>query len=87
MKIFWRGKHDFHVTMSSTSPPNATRWGSSVQLTQRGINAVERFWGAGIMKKVFAPQECIKIKINGWRKSQECASSHHQEFFEAECSH
>ncbi|KIL65066.1 hypothetical protein M378DRAFT_60828, partial [Amanita muscaria Koide BX008] len=42
VEIFWRGKHDFHSTMLSSSPDRATRWGTSVQLTQRGVNAVAK---------------------------------------------
>ena len=46
--------------MSSTSPDNATRWGSSVQLTKRGVNAVSRFWDVGKMKNAFTPGERIQ---------------------------
>jgi len=60
VEIFWRGKHDFHSTMLSNSPENATRWGTSVQLTQRGVNAVAKYWELGNFERVCTPQERIQ---------------------------
>ncbi len=59
VEIFWRGKHDFHSTMLSNSPDGATRWGTSVQLTQCGVNAVAKFWELGNFERAFTPQERI----------------------------
>jgi hypothetical protein len=46
--------------MLSSSPEHATRWGTSVQLTQRGVNAVAKFWGLGKLERAFTPQEHIQ---------------------------
>jgi hypothetical protein len=50
--------------MFSTSPEDATRWGSSVQLTNRGVNAAGKFWDLGILEKAFTPHERIQIANN-----------------------
>ncbi|KAG6820142.1 hypothetical protein H0H93_004846 [Arthromyces matolae] len=47
VQIYWRGKFDFHGTMMSQSPADATRFGTSVQLTEKGTQAVSRFWEKG----------------------------------------
>jgi hypothetical protein len=46
--------------MLSDSPEAATRWGTSVQLTQRGVNAVAKFWELGNFDRAFTPQERIR---------------------------
>jgi hypothetical protein len=54
--------------MLSSSPENATRWGTSVQLTQRGINAVSKFWLLDDLERAFTPQERIQMaykKVSG----------------------
>ncbi|KAG6371027.1 hypothetical protein JVT61DRAFT_10750 [Boletus reticuloceps] len=43
VEIFWRGKLDHHCTMKSTSAQGTTRWGTSVQITQKGVNAIAAF--------------------------------------------
>ncbi len=45
--------------MLSDSPEDATQWGTSVQLTQRGVNAVAKFWELGKFERAFRPQERI----------------------------
>ncbi|KII87045.1 hypothetical protein PLICRDRAFT_72159, partial [Plicaturopsis crispa FD-325 SS-3] len=42
--LFWRGKHNFHSTLHSESRPNATRWGTSVQMTTAVSNIAPRLW-------------------------------------------
>jgi hypothetical protein len=37
--------------MFSTDPEDATRWGSSVQLTNCGVNADGKFWDLGKLEK------------------------------------
>jgi hypothetical protein len=46
--------------MTSKSPTQATRWGTSVQLTQRGVKAVAKFWELGKLERAFTPQERIQ---------------------------
>lgn len=59
-EVFWRGKHDFHSTLLSSSPENATRWGTSVQLTQHGVNAVAKYWELGNFERACTSQEHIQ---------------------------
>ncbi|KAJ3816682.1 hypothetical protein EV361DRAFT_759353, partial [Lentinula raphanica] len=40
VEIFWRGHKDYHSTMSSISPENVTRFGTSVQITQSAVRGV-----------------------------------------------
>ncbi|KAJ3761506.1 hypothetical protein EV360DRAFT_4260, partial [Lentinula raphanica] len=40
VEIFWRGHKDYHSTMSSNSPENVTRFGTSVQITQSAVRGV-----------------------------------------------
>ncbi|KAG6848866.1 hypothetical protein H0H93_013323 [Arthromyces matolae] len=47
VQIEWRGKFDYHGTTKSQSEANVTRFGTSVQLTEKGTSAVNRFWGRG----------------------------------------
>lgn len=47
VEIYWRGKIDYHCTMASASATNVTRFGTSVQLTGRGADAVAHFWASG----------------------------------------
>ncbi|KAJ3840143.1 hypothetical protein EV361DRAFT_779621, partial [Lentinula raphanica] len=41
VEIFWRGKKDYHVTLASVSPRKATRFGTSVQITQSGLRGMK----------------------------------------------
>lgn len=50
--------------MLSSSPENATRWGTSVQLTQRGVNAVAKFWELDNFERALTPQERIQVAYN-----------------------
>ncbi|EDR00494.1 uncharacterized protein LACBIDRAFT_334102 [Laccaria bicolor S238N-H82] len=68
LKLILIGKHDFHSTMLSDSPEGATRWGTSVQLTQRGVNAVSKFWQLDNFERAFTPQECIQMAYKKNRK-------------------
>jgi len=38
---------DHHCTLKSKSPEDVTRFGTSTQLTQQGVKAVDRFWRKG----------------------------------------
>jgi hypothetical protein len=59
-EIYWRGKFDHHCTAWSESSPDATRFGTSVQLTGRGTAAVARYWSAdGKHAQVVTPLERI----------------------------
>ncbi|PPQ75660.1 hypothetical protein CVT24_010580 [Panaeolus cyanescens] len=44
VEINWRGKKDLHCTMQSQSRQCFTRFGTSVQITERGAEAVARHW-------------------------------------------
>ncbi|KAG5220308.1 Polyketide synthase PksM [Salix suchowensis] len=46
VEVFWRGKVDSHATMRSRSKAEYTRFGTSIQLTQKGTSAVANFWAA-----------------------------------------
>lgn len=41
VEIYWRGKVDHHGTMFSTSQQGYTRFGTSVQITQKVVQGVE----------------------------------------------
>ncbi|KIY61786.1 hypothetical protein CYLTODRAFT_447540 [Cylindrobasidium torrendii FP15055 ss-10] len=41
VEIMWRGKEDPHGTLMGSEPPNATRFGTSIQLTKRGVDAIQ----------------------------------------------
>jgi len=45
--IVWRGNLHAHCTVQSTSDEGYTRFGTSIQVTKSGADAVERFWNAG----------------------------------------
>ncbi|KAJ7133890.1 hypothetical protein C8R43DRAFT_1239394 [Mycena crocata] len=42
--IFWRGQLDFHGTLESTDTEGYTRWGTSIQITKKGVNAMHKVW-------------------------------------------
>ncbi|KAJ7070746.1 hypothetical protein C8F01DRAFT_1077162 [Mycena amicta] len=42
VEIYWRGKVDFHGTMKSEDEPGHTRFGSSVQITKKGVDAMHK---------------------------------------------
>ncbi|KAJ7020978.1 hypothetical protein C8F04DRAFT_1195969 [Mycena alexandri] len=42
--IFWRGQFDFHGTLSSTDEDGYTRFGTSIQITSKGVNAMANVW-------------------------------------------
>ena len=43
VEIFWRGKLDHHCTMESSSKTGTTRWGTSIQVTKKGVDAIAAF--------------------------------------------
>ena len=47
VEIYWRGQVDSHCTMQSISESMATRFGTSIQLTKKGVNACDKFWDRG----------------------------------------
>ena len=50
--------------MESDSPDDVTRWGTSVQLTQRGVNAVRKLWTLDDLERVVSPQDRIDAARN-----------------------
>ncbi|KAF7354508.1 Polyketide synthase PksM [Mycena venus] len=44
VEIFWRGQFDFHGTLSSTDDDGFTRFGTSIQITAKGVNAMHKVW-------------------------------------------
>lgn len=60
VEIFWRGKTDYHCTMRSYSSEEATRWGTSIQLTTKGANAADRFWQLGRFSKIITPADRLR---------------------------
>ncbi|KAJ7851411.1 hypothetical protein B0H14DRAFT_3661290 [Mycena olivaceomarginata] len=44
VEIFWRGKLDFHGTLESMDDEDYTRFGTSIQITAKGVNAMEKLW-------------------------------------------
>ncbi|KAJ7916205.1 hypothetical protein B0H13DRAFT_1495990, partial [Mycena leptocephala] len=44
VEIFWRGQVDYHGTLNSTDESGYTRWGTSVQITSKGVNAMQKVW-------------------------------------------
>jgi hypothetical protein len=44
VEIYWRGKADHHATLASTSDRGYTRFGTSIQITQKGLTALDNFW-------------------------------------------
>ena len=47
VEIYWRGKLDHHCTLKSVSSNGTTRFGTSTQLTEKGVNAFRRWSEAG----------------------------------------
>ncbi|KAJ7584719.1 hypothetical protein C8J56DRAFT_951664 [Mycena floridula] len=45
--ILWHGKVDEHGTLLSSSAPDVTRFGTSVQITRKGALAIQKFWAEG----------------------------------------
>ncbi|KAJ7038512.1 hypothetical protein C8F04DRAFT_914784, partial [Mycena alexandri] len=44
VEIFWRGQFDFHGTLSSTDEDGYTCFGTSIQITSKGVNAMAKVW-------------------------------------------
>lgn len=44
VEIFWRGKVDFHGTLESSDEDGYTRFGTSIQITAKGVNAMQKVW-------------------------------------------
>jgi len=44
VEIFWRGLLDFHGTLKSIDDAGFTRFGTSIQITARGVNAMRKVW-------------------------------------------
>jgi hypothetical protein len=44
VEIFWRRQVDYHGTLNSTDESGYTRWGTSVQITSKGVNAMQKVW-------------------------------------------
>ena len=51
---------DYHSTMLSESPDDATRWGTSIQLTKRGVNAIGRYWENAKTSRAITPTDFLK---------------------------
>ncbi|KAF8190137.1 hypothetical protein BJ912DRAFT_850337, partial [Pholiota molesta] len=59
VEIQWRGKTDDHGTLASHSQPETTRFGTSIQITKKGVAAAGRFWKKG------AGNICLLHYLNG----------------------
>ncbi|KAJ7082196.1 hypothetical protein B0H15DRAFT_785893 [Mycena belliarum] len=44
VEIFWRGESDYHGTLNSVDNEGYTRFGSSIQITSKGVNAMHKIW-------------------------------------------
>ncbi|KAJ7204008.1 hypothetical protein C8J57DRAFT_1008482, partial [Mycena rebaudengoi] len=44
VKIYWHGQEDYHGTLQSTDDKNFTRWGTSVQITNKAVHAMTKLW-------------------------------------------
>ncbi|KAJ7072165.1 hypothetical protein C8F01DRAFT_953979, partial [Mycena amicta] len=44
VEIYWRGQLDFHGTLQSVDEEAYTRFGTSVQITTKGVNAMAGVW-------------------------------------------
>ncbi|KAJ6525357.1 hypothetical protein B0H19DRAFT_901270, partial [Mycena capillaripes] len=44
VEIFWRGQLDYHVTLNSKDQQGCTRFGTSIQITTKGVNAMQKVW-------------------------------------------
>jgi hypothetical protein len=44
VEIFWRGQLDYHGTLHSVDERGYTRWGTSIQITTQGVNAMKKVW-------------------------------------------
>lgn len=44
VETFWRGQYDFHGTLSSMDDDGFTRFGTSIQITGKGVNAMHKVW-------------------------------------------
>ncbi|KAJ7430674.1 hypothetical protein B0H11DRAFT_1707471 [Mycena galericulata] len=44
VEIFWRGQLDYHGTLQSIDEQGFTRFGTSIQITTKGINAMHKVW-------------------------------------------
>lgn len=45
--------------MLSESPPGVTRWGTSIQLTAKGVNAMEKVWNLGALSDAFVRDRIV----------------------------
>ncbi|THU96436.1 hypothetical protein K435DRAFT_797326 [Dendrothele bispora CBS 962.96] len=70
VEIMWRGCHDQHGTMKSTSPANVTRFGTSIQLTSSAVAGLKRWKERGssstriknVFDRVAAANKALKKK-------------------------
>lgn len=69
VEIWWRGKRDYHSTMASHSPKDVTRWGSSIQLTMRGVAAISKAWSMGLFERSIRPID--RVMVTKYRKLNE----------------
>jgi hypothetical protein len=46
--------------MLSKSPADATRWGTSIQLTKRSVNAIGWYWKNAKTSRAIAPSDFLK---------------------------
>ena len=50
--------------MESNSPHDVTHWGTSIQLTQCDVNAVQKLWALNNLNRVVLPQDHIDAAVN-----------------------
>ncbi|KAJ7217992.1 hypothetical protein GGX14DRAFT_390701 [Mycena pura] len=47
VEIFWHGKIDYHGTLFSMDDPGFTRFGTSIQITKKGVDVMRKVWNVG----------------------------------------
>ncbi|KAF9528575.1 hypothetical protein CPB83DRAFT_854378 [Crepidotus variabilis] len=50
VEIYWRGKTDYHGTLKSVSKSGATRFGTSTQLTEKGVRGFQSWLNNGKLR-------------------------------------
>lgn len=64
VEIFWRGRQDWHATLHSSNDPGCTRWGTSIQLTSKGVQAVQRFQESGQLRsQITTAHDRLKVNV------------------------
>ncbi|KAJ7507647.1 hypothetical protein B0H11DRAFT_1705665 [Mycena galericulata] len=51
VEIYWRGQLDYHGTLESIDELGFTRFGTSIQITRKGVNAMQKVWNVEELAK------------------------------------